>query len=337
MTEVMNDCHLGERKNCNLPGVKVDLPVLQEKDINDLVQFGIPHGVDFIAASFVQSAADVESIRKTLGVRGRNIKIISKIENEEGLKNFDAIVAASDAIMVARGDLGMEIPPEKVFLAQKMMIAKCNLAGKPVITATQMLESMTGLPRPTRAEASDVANAVLDGTDCVMLSGETAGGAFPLNAVSIMRRICEEAERVIEYDSLYLSLRVSTLEKEKTISPVESICSSAVKATIDSGCKLILALTETGHTARAIAKYRPRAPILAVTASETSARQLQCVRGVVPMVTASFVGTDSVITKALAKAKADGMVKSGDSVVAVHGQQEECPGHSNLLKMVTVP
>eukprot|EP00932_Pfiesteria_piscicida_P015686 SRR837773.2826.p2 GENE.SRR837773.2826~~SRR837773.2826.p2 ORF type:complete len:481 (-),score=185.61 SRR837773.2826:44-1438(-) len=340
MTTVMNDCKLGERKNCNLPGVKVDLPVLQEKDINDLVNFGIPQGVDFIAASFVQSAEDVQMIRKTLGVRGRNIKIISKIENEAGLKNFDEIVEASDAIMVARGDLGMEIPPEKVFLAQKMMIAKCNLAGKPVVTATQMLESMTGNPRPTRAEAGDVANAVLDGTDCVMLSGETAGGAFPLNAVTIMRRICEEAEKVIEYESLYLSMRVNTLEKGKAkgkvMPPVESICSSAVKATIDSGCTLIVALTETGHTARAIAKYRPRVPILAITASETSARQLQCVRGVVPMITASFVGTDSVIIKALAKAKADGMVKAGDSVVAVHGQQEECPGHSNLLKMVIV-
>jgi len=337
MTEVMNNCKLGERKNCNLPGVKVDLPVLQEKDKNDLINFGIPQGVDFVAASFVQSADDVKLIRQTLGIRGRSIKIISKIENEEGLKNFDAIVEASDGIMVARGDLGMEIPPEKVFLAQKMMIARCNTLGKPVVTATQMLESMTGLPRPTRAEASDVANSVLDGTDCVMLSGETAAGAFPLEAVTIMRRICEEAEAVVEYDSLYMSLRQVTMQRFKTVTAMESVCSSAVKATIDANCPLIVVLTETGHTARIIAKYRPRAAILAITASDTCARQLQCIRGVVPVLTASFVGTDSVITKALARAKSDGMVKSGDCVVAVHGQREECPGHSNLLKMVVVP
>merc|ERR1712203_842427 len=337
MTEVMNNCKLGERKNCNLPGVKVDLPVLQEKDINDLVKFGIAQGVDFVAASFVQSAEDVQFIRKTLGLRGRSIKIISKIENEEGLKNIDAIIKESDGIMVARGDLGMEIPPEKVFLAQKMMIGKCNLKGKPVVTATQMLESMVTMPRPTRAEASDVANAVLDGTDCVMLSGETAAGSFPINAVSIMRRICEEAETVLDYNSLYLNIRLGVMHKFGQMSSVESICSSAVKATVDANCPLIIALTETGHTAWMIAKYRPKAVILAITASETTVRQLLVVRGVVPMLTASFVGTDSVIQKALTKAKQDGMVKAGDSVVAVHGQKEECPGHSNMMKMVIVP
>merc|ERR1712110_633796 len=213
ITEIMNDCGLGERKNCNLPGVKVDLPVLQEKDKNDLVNFGIPQGVHFVAASFVQSKDDVKLIRDTLGDAGKHIKIISKIENQEGLINFDEICEACDGIMVARGDLGMEIPPEKVFLAQKVMIAKCNMMGKPVITATQMLESMTKAPRPTRAEAGDVANAVLDGTDCVMLSGETAGGDFPVEAVTIMRRIVEEAELYLDNQSVYQTMRSEILSQ----------------------------------------------------------------------------------------------------------------------------
>merc|ERR1719197_294803 len=218
ITEVMNDCAIGERKNCNLPGVKVDLPVLQDKDKKDLVDFGIPKGVHFVAASFVQSAADVKLIRDTLGEKGKNVKIISKIENQEGLINFDEICEAGDGIMVARGDLGMEIPPEKVFLAQKVMIAKCNLMGKPVITATQMLESMTAAPRPTRAEAGDVANAILDGADAVMLSGETAGGDFPIEAVTIMRRIVEEAEGSLDYNALFLQTRSDILSTHKRMS-----------------------------------------------------------------------------------------------------------------------
>mmetsp|Transcript_26039 Transcript_26039/g.77583 ORF Transcript_26039/g.77583 Transcript_26039/m.77583 type:complete len:510 (-) Transcript_26039:404-1933(-) len=336
ITTVMNNCSLGERKNCNLPGVKVDLPVLQQKDIDDLVNFGIPQGVDFVAASFVQSAEDLKNIRKTLGPKGRHIKIISKIENEEGLKNIDAIIEESDGIMVARGDLGMEIPPENVFLAQKMIIAKCNVKGKPVVTATQMLESMVSAPRPTRAEASDVANAVLDGTDCVMLSGETAAGEFPENAVTIMRRVCEEAEEFIDYKSLFAQSQAN-VEAAGKISSVEAVCQSAVKAAMGCEAKLIMALTETGHTALQIAKYRPQAPIMAITASESTVRQLLCCRGVVPVQTASFVGTDQVITKGITKAKEDGLVKSGDIVVAVHGTREECAGHSNLMKMVVVP
>merc|ERR1711871_715938 len=240
----------------------------------DLLQFGIPQGVDFVAASFVQSAEDVKFIRETLGLRGRGIKIISKIENEEGLQNFDEINEASDGIMVARGDLGMETAPEKVFLAQKAMIHRCNLKGKPVITATQMLESMTAMPRPTRAEASDVANAVLHGTDCVMLSGETAGGAFPLESVNIMRQICEESEACLDYSSLYLSQRLQVIRAAGKMPNVEAVCSAAVKSAIDGNCSLIVALTETGHTAWMIAKYRPKVPILAITASETTVRQL---------------------------------------------------------------
>jgi len=248
------------------------------------------------------------------------------------LKNIDAIIDASDAIMVARGDLGMEIPPENVFLAQKMMIAKCNMKGKPVITATQMLESMVKAPRPTRAEASDVANAVLDGTDCVMLSGETAAGDFPTNAVTIMRRVCEEAEAFIDYGSLFMSMTAIS-----SIPSTEAVCAAAVKAAIDAKAALILALTETGSTALLLAKYRPEAPILAISASDTTIRQLLYARGVVPIGTASFQGTDSVITKSLARAKEMGIAKSGDIVVAVHGTREECAGSTNMMKIVTVP
>jgi len=337
ITTIMNSCKLGERKNCNLPGNKVNLPVLQEKDIDDLLDFGVPQGVDFVAASFVQSAEDVQFIRSTLGLRGRSIKIISKIENSEGLKNFNEIMAASDAIMVARGDLGMEVPPEKVTIAQKMMIARCNWSGTPVITATQMLESMVNLPRPTRAEASDVTNAVLDGTDAVMLSGETAAGKFPCEAVTFMRKICQTAESLIDCSGMYSSMRVRVLQEFQHMPSPESVCSAAVKATIDSICTLIVVLTETGTTARLVAKYRPYVPILAITASGTTLRQLLLVRGVVPIMTASFVGTDAVVQKALTYAKDENMVKPGDSVVAVHGQREECAGQSNLLKIVTVP
>jgi len=339
ITEVVNDFVLGEKKNANLPGVKVDLPVLQDKDIKDIKEFGIPCGVDFIAASFVQSREDVQLIRKTLGLRGRSIKIISKIENQEGIQNIDAIIDESDGVMVARGDMGMEIDIEKVGLVQKMIIRKCNLAGKPVITATQMLDSMEKAPRPTRAEATDVLNAVLDGTDAVMLSGECANGKFPEESVAMLRRIGEQAESVIDYKNLYLQNRISSLAMSPTgkVTSTEAVCSSAVKETVDSDCKLIVALTETGHTARMIAKYRPAVPILAITASATTVRQLGIVRGVVPMLTASFVGTDSVIAKALKQAVAAGMVKTGDSIVALHGTQEETPGHSNLLKVMTVP
>merc|ERR1719313_712565 len=278
---VMNNAKIGERKNMNLPGVHVDLPVLGDKDKDDILNFGIPQGVDFVAASFVQSADDVRLIRKTLGLRGRSIKIISKIENEAGLKNFDDILAKSDGIMVARGDLGMEIPTEKVFLAQKIMIGKCNLAGKICVTATQMLESMTGNPRPTRAEA----------------------------------------ENAIEYSLLYRNMRdrVTFSADAAEVSVPESICSSAVKASIDCNAKLILALTETGRTAHLVAKYRPSVPILALSATEGSVKQLTLDRGVLPLQVQSFQGTDSVLKSAMETAKNMGLITTGDTVICVHG------------------
>lgn len=330
---VLNSAKLGERKNMNLPNVKVDLPVIGEKDKKDLVDFAIPNGCHFIAASFVQTAADVRLIRETLGPEGRYINIIPKIENVEGILNFDEILAEADGIMVARGDMGMEIPPEKVFLAQKMMIAKCNIAGKPVITATQMLESMHMSPRPTRAEVADVANAVLDGTDCVMLSGETANGQFPVQAVEVMARICLEAESCIDYPMLCRAIRSSV---PLPVSIEEAVCAAAVTTAESVEATLILALTETGRTAYYLAKYRPSQPIIALSPCERVIRQLLLHRGVLPVHIPSAQGSDSVIRNAIHDAKEQGLVELGDSVVAVHGVLEEVAGGTNLLKVIKV-
>jgi pyruvate kinase len=340
MTEVLNDCSIGERKNCNLPGVKVDLPVLQEKDKDDLVNFGVKKGVHFVAASFVQSAADVNLIRSVLGEAGKQIKIISKIENQEGLINFDEICEASDGIMVARGDLGMEIPPEKVFLCQKIMVAKCNIKGKFVVTATQMLESMGKAPRPTRAEAGDVANAVLDGTDCVMLSGEPAGGDFPVESVSVMRRIVEEAEKGLDYMSMYLFIRSQTLAIHGRMNSLEAYASTAAKSANDSGSPLIVCLTSTGTTVRMIAKYRPKATILAVTTSETMQRQLNTLRGVISVVDMQMtVDVNATYHRAIKYARDLDIprIDLGSKVVVVN--EERGTGSSlnaKICKLVTV-
>merc|ERR1711957_63787 len=227
-----------------------------------------------IAASFVRKASDVTAIRDVLKANnGEHIKIICKIENLEGLENYSDILEATDGIMVARGDLGMEIPPEKVFLAQKMMIRKANIAGKPVITATQMLESMIQNPRPTRAECSDVANAVLDGTDCVMLSGETANGEHPTAAVKIMAETCCEAEAALNWDSLYQAVRNSTLAEYGHLSTTASIASSAVKTAIDVDAKAIIVCSESGATAQQVAKFRSGRYVTVLTTSEQVARQ----------------------------------------------------------------
>jgi len=296
-TIIENTGKLGTKKGCNLPGIKVDLPALTKRDKEDLA-FGVKNGVDFIAASFVRKKADVEDIRKELGKKGSNIKIISKIENLEGLENFDDILNDSDGIMVARGDLGVEIPLEKVVLAQKMMIAKCNILNKPVITATQMLETMIYNPRPTRAEATDVANAVLDGTDCVMLSGETAKGEYPVLAVKTMAQICQSTEEYFDYDVSYFSIRKAVKKKfGKDIGVAETIASSAVKTSGELEASLIITLTESGTTSRLVSKYKPKSKIIAVTQHEQTARQLQITRGVLPVIVGSVIGTESMIKK----------------------------------------
>lgn len=271
---IENTCSIGERKNMNLPGVVVDLPTLTDKDVDDIVNFGVKHKVDFVAASFVRKASDVTHLRQLLSDNnGQDIKIICKIENQEGLENYDSILQVTDGIMVARGDLGMEIPPSKVFLAQKMMIREANIAGKYVVTATQMLESMITNPRPTRAECSDVANAVLDGTDCVMLSGETANGPYFEQAVRVMAKTCCEAENSRNYNALFAAVRRSVILKYNGMSPGESLASSAVKTAIDTNAALIVVLSETGNTARLVSKYSPGRAVVCLTTNPAVARQ----------------------------------------------------------------
>ncbi|KAL7493615.1 hypothetical protein ACHAWT_005205 [Skeletonema menzelii] len=330
---VENDCSIGERKNMNLPGVIVELPTLTEKDIDDIVNWGIKNEVDYIAASFVRKASDVHQIREILGEMDGKIKIYCKIENQEGMENYSDILAATDGIMVARGDLGMEIPPEKVFLAQKYMIREANIAGKPVVTATQMLESMITNPRPTRAECSDVANAVLDGTDCVMLSGETANGEHPVAAVSIMARTCVEAESAVNFDSLYQAVRNSTLKKYGTLSTSESIASSAVKTAIDINAKAIIVMSESGNTARQVAKFRPGMPVKVICTSEQVANQCYgTLKGCSAHTVENMDMEDAMVNEVIEELKASGKASAGDSVVIVHGTVAKS-GATNTMKI----
>jgi len=333
MVVCKNSAKLGEKKNMNLPGAVVDLPTLTEKDESDLTDFGLKQGIDMIAASFVRKQDDVEYIRDLLGPRGSHIKIIAKIENQEGLNNYDEILASADSIMVARGDLGMEIPPEKVFLAQKMMIREANIAGKPVVTATQMLESMVTNPRPTRAECSDVANAVLDGTDCVMLSGETANGEYPSEAVKIMARTCCEAEQALNFDGLYQAVRNSTLNRYGHLSTSESIASSSVKTAIDVSAKAIIVCSESGATATQVAKFRPGMPVYVLSTSARVARQCNgYLKGCKSKILASLADTDFAVSETIAELKKTEVVKAGDSVVIVHGSSANV-GSTNTMKI----
>jgi len=333
---VNNTAALGENKNCHLPGAKVTLPALSEKDKQDLA-FGVKKGVDSIAASFIRSADDLKQIREVLGEAGKNIKLISKIESTEGLENFNEILEASDGIMVARGDLGVELPLEQIFIAQKMMISKCNAAGKPVITATQMLESMIQNPRPTRAEATDVANAVLDGSDCVMLSGETASGDFPIEAVEYMARISQQAEdveRAGDYPQLFEALKEASKGKPQV---PEVVASYAVRVANDLKAELILTISETGRTCKLVAKYRPRVPVFCVTNSVSTANYLLYCRATVPFLVSSVHGTEHLIASSLEECKRLGLCKTGSLVVVISGIVEAVSGNTNSLRVIACP
>lgn len=311
--EVLNDGDLGENKGVNLPGVVTNLPALAEKDKADLI-FGADVGVDYVAASFIRKRSDVEEIRAHLDANGgQDVMIISKIENQEGLTNFDEILEASDGIMVARGDLGVEIAVEEVIFAQKMMIEKCVAARKVVITATQMLDSMIKNPRPTRAEAGDVANAILDGTDAVMLSGETAKGKFPVEAVSIMAAICERTDNVMPNQ---VSLQKPPMRKMRV---TESVCLGAVEMSEMLDSPLIVVATYQGKSARSIRKYFPTARILALTTNPKTARQLQMVKGVTTKVVDEIRSTDDFYRIGKEEALNSNFAQKGDVVVMVSG------------------
>ncbi|HBI1550684.1 TPA: pyruvate kinase [Enterococcus faecalis] len=327
VTVVKNEGVLKNKKGVNVPGVSVNLPGITEKDAND-IRFGIGQGIDFIAASFVRRASDVLEITKILEEENAtHIQIIPKIENQEGIDNIDEILKVSDGLMVARGDMGVEIPTEDVPVVQKALIKKCNALGKPVITATQMLDSMQRNPRPTRAEANDVANAIYDGTDAVMLSGETAAGDYPLEAVQTMARIAVRTEEtLVNQDSFALKLYSKT-------DMTEAIGQSVGHTARNLGIQTIVAATESGHTARMISKYRPKAHIVAITFSEQKARSLSLSWGVYATVAEKPSSTDEMFNLASKVSQEEGYASEGDLIIITAGVPVGEKGTTNLMKI----
>jgi pyruvate kinase len=328
---VKNGGTIGDHKGVNLPDIETRLPSLTEKDIDD-IRFGVENGFDFIAASFVRKAADVLEIRRILDRLGApDISIIAKIENREGLHNFDEILKVADGIMVARGDLGVEIPIERIPVAQKAMIEKCYRYGKPVITATQMLDSMIRNPRPTRAEVSDVANAVIDGTSALMLSGETAAGKYPLESLSMMVSITDQAEASIDYWK-----RFKELDYEIQPSVTNAISHATCTTAMDLKAGAIVTVTHSGRTARMISRFRPSCPIIATTVFPRPYRQLSLSWGVLPFLVEMVDTTEKMFDLALAKAQESGLVGIGDTVVITGGSPVGMSGTTNILKVANV-
>ncbi|RDY25988.1 pyruvate kinase [Romboutsia weinsteinii] len=324
---VENSGIVKNHKGVNVPRVKINLPALTDKDISD-IEFGIEQGIDYIAASFVRKASDVLAIREVLEKNNAmHIQIISKIENQEGIDNIDDILKVSDGIMVARGDLGVEIPTEEIPIAQKMMIKKCNTLGKPVITATQMLDSMMRNPRPTRAEVTDVANAIYDGTDAIMLSGETAAGKYPIEAVKTMATIAKRTEETLNYNDLLKKRKVTEVTVTNAIS--HATCTTA----IDLNASSIITFTSTGHTARMVSKFRPQCPIIATTENEGVMRRLALIWGVYPVKTSHVGNTDEVINNSIESVKEMNHLNKGDLVVITAGVPAGVSGTTNLIKV----
>ena len=335
--QVANGGELGQRKGVNVPNVSVGLPDVTDKDKEDIL-FGIAQGFDFIAASFVRSAECIRTIRSLLKENGgKHMQIIAKIENAEGVENIDAILEEADGIMVARGDLGVEIPADEVPYIQKRIIAKCNEHLKPVITATQMLDSMIRNPRPTRAEAGDVANAIYDGTDAIMLSGETAMGKYPVEALKMMAQICETSEQYLDYNA-YRMRRVSTANR-KNIS--NAVCYSSVSTAHDLEADVIIAPSISGFTTRLLSKWRPSTTVIGLSPSATAVRQMQIYWGVKPFQARRADSTDLLIESSVELLKEKNVVKSGDVAVVTAGvvsknTRHEPASSTNIMRVVVV-
>lgn len=325
---VKNGGTVKNKKGINVPNIQINLPALTERDIDDIF-FGIREGIDYIAASFIRKAEDVISIRRILEENNADeIMIISKIENRQGVENIDEIIAVSDGIMVARGDLGVEIPAEEVPLVQKMLIKKCNDAGKPVITATQMLDSMMRNPRPTRAEVTDVATAIFEGSDAIMLSGETASGSYPVEAVKTMARIAVMIENSLDYEEI---LKTKNVRFENGIT--DSISFATCKTCLDLKASAIISATSSGYTAAAVSKYRPIAPIIAATENEHVMRRMSLYWGVYPIKISKMHSTDEIIDKSVDRALELGYIENGDLIVITAGVPVGISGSTNLLKV----
>ncbi len=326
--EVQNNGSLGEKKGVNLPNTHISMPFLSEHDQRD-IKWGITKGIDFVAASFTRNKRDVLDIREFLDANGgKDVHIIAKIENQEGLDNFEDILDTADAIMVARGDLGVEIPAQEVIFAQKRIIQRCNEVNKPVITATQMLDSMIKNPRPTRAEAGDVANAILDGTDAVMLSGESAKGKYPLQAVKTMATICDRTDKEIEP-------RYMSHEDMKNAGITRAVCQSVVEASEVLDIKLIICATENGGTPRNLRRHFPHAQILALSSNVKTARQLCVVRGVIPVIADNIESTDGFFEQGMKIALELGLAQKGEDVIMANNALVPS-GTTNTLSVHTL-
>ena len=329
VTTIQNSGKMSTRKRVAAPGVSLGLPPISEQDAKDII-FGCEQDMDFVAASFIQRPDDVLAIRKLIEEHNGRMEIIPKIENLEGVKNFDAILEVSDGIMVARGDLGVEVPAEDVPLIQKEIIRKCNAAGKPVIVATQMLDSMERNPRPTRAEVSDVGNAILDGTDAIMLSGETASGDYPVEAVSTMNRIAQRIESSLEYKELYVERGLHHLK-----SRTRAIAHATVQMAYELDVPAIITPTETGYTTKVVSKYRPKAAIVAYTPSEKALRQLNLRWGVYPVLGSMWSDADEMLSNATAAAVKEGLVQRGDMTIITSGVKAG-KGNSSSVRVYNI-